>query len=348
MKKFFSILIAVVALSTPAWADFNYSYDTYSTDSGSLILNSLGDQVTNSTFGALGSNDFISENAFKNELALDGYTVAYDYNPQNTNPQFSYIYNVPPPTGVPLTELQFAGFEGNPRAIQDVYVPTSEYDALSAEGQASSISNLTTLESTDATNITSLQTGVSQLNTSVNGLTTQVNTNTSDINHLDNVTKHEERQIKREQGEITSVSNVANTAYNNTQVEQNEITTTNASVASQGQSIQSQQKQINGLNNRVHSLEETQGIIGGQLRVYDSRKIQINAFVDYDTTRSNVSEVGVRVTYKLGKSYEEQRIDELNQKLDELLGKKEAQQAQGHIKQYQVGNGVGIKEIYDF
>ena len=82
--------------------------------------------------------------------------------------------------------------------------------------------------------------------------------------------------------------------------------------------------------------------------MFDSRKWQINAFVDYDTTRNNVSEVGVRVTYKLGKSYEEQRIDELNAKLDKLLGKKEQVEAESHIKQYTVANGVGIKEEVNF
>ena len=58
--------------------------------------------------------------------------------------------------------------------------------------------------------------------------------------------------------------------------------------------------------------------------------------------------MGVRVTYKLGKSYEETRIDELNQKLDALLGKKQLAQEASHIHQYTVQNGVGIKEDLNF
>jgi hypothetical protein len=314
LKKLVLIIIAVFLLSGKAFANFNYSYDTYSTDSGSLILNSLGDQVTNSHYGALGSNDFISENAYKNSLALDGYTVAYDYNPQNTNPQFSADYNTPLPNGgAGLTELQFAGFEGNPRAIQDVYVLTSEYDALSAQGQANSISNL---------------------DTTVNNQGAQITTNTSNISNLYGITNVQEQQI-------TQVGGVATTAYNNTQIEESQIQATNQQVAGQ-------QHQINNLDSRVHKLEGAQGTVGGVLRLYDTRKWQVNAFIDYDTTTANVGEVGLRVTYKLGKSYEETRIDELNKKLDALLGKKQEDDAQSHIKYYSVSNGVGIKSDVNF
>ena len=341
MKKLLLTIVGILIYCSTAHA-FNYSYDTYSTDSGSLILNSLGDQVTNSHYGALGSNDFISENAYKNSLALDGYTVAYDYNPQNTNPQFSADYNTPLPNGgAGLTELQFAGFEGNPRAIQDVYVLTSEYNALSAQGQANSISNLNTLESTDSTNITNLQTGLTTTNTNVSNLSTVVNnqgtqitTNTSNISNLYGITNVQEQQI-------TQVGGVATTAYNNTQVEESQIQATNQQVAGQ-------QHQINNLDSRVHRLEGAQGTLGAVLRVYDSRKWQVNAFIDYDTTTANVGEVGVRVTYKLGKSYEETRIDELNKKLDALLGKKEVSESESHIHQYTVSNGVGIKEDLNF
>lgn len=373
MKKLFLVgilmILPISCITNKAQAqNFDFGVTTYGQVDNELIVNSTGDQYALSTYGALGTNDFIGELAEKNLLQYEGYTVAYDYNPQNTNGQYSN-YNVSLPTNVPLTAIQFAGFEGNPRAVQTVYVPTSEYNALNPQMQASSISSITANQLIDEGNINVLQTTVGNQGILINGVQNQVTTiasnqvadeanianntsniasNTSSINQLNKTTAHEERQIRREQKEINKVRQVANTAYNNTVIDQQEITSTNNTVASQGQAIQSQQNQINGLNNRVHSLERPQGIIGGQLRVFDSRKWQINAFVDYDTTRTTVSEVGIRVTYKLGKSYEETRIDELNKKLDKLLGQKEQSESASHIKQYNVNNGVGIKEEVNF
>ena len=162
MKKLIGMILiigTVLCLSIgTASAKFNYGVDTYSTDSSTLILNSTGDQTSSSTLATpnanLGTNDFIGELAVKNELLLNGYTVAYDSNNPTALAQCYSQYNEPLPTGVALTQLQFAGLNGDPRAMQNVYVKTSEYDALSAQGQANSISHLTSGLSNEVTRAT--------------------------------------------------------------------------------------------------------------------------------------------------------------------------------------------------
>jgi len=284
MRKLIFTLVIIMISIIPAFA-FNYGTDTYATDSGSLILNSLGDQVTNSTFGNLGSNDFISENATKNQLAIDGYSKAYDYNPQNIIGQFSGVYNVSLPSGVELTKLQIGGFLGNPRVTQDIYVLTSEYNRLSAEGQANSI---------DA------------LNTSINS-----------------------ESVTRASADNTLQNNI-NTEATNRQNADNVL-----------------QNNINNVDNRVKKLEQTQTVIGAEVRVYDGKKWTVTTFVDFTATRNTVDRAGVRFTYKLGKSYEEQRIDELEAKLKHItsFSQGEAEQpSEGEI--YTDGGVIGIKNKF--
>lgn len=87
MKTEISILVGTVLLLVLfgcisfAFAGFNYGVDSYSTVGNQLIVNSMGDQSTVSTYGNLGTNDWISENAVKNYLGMEGYTYANDYNP---------------------------------------------------------------------------------------------------------------------------------------------------------------------------------------------------------------------------------------------------------------------------
>lgn len=136
MKKVLSILMVVMflAVSVSSYAgNFNYGRDTYEMHDSRLIINSLGDETAVSKHGNLGANDWIPENAVKNSLALDGYTKAYDYNPQA---QYGYnVYHNALPTGADLKKLEFKGMYGDPRAKQDVYVLQSEYDKYSAQSQ---------------------------------------------------------------------------------------------------------------------------------------------------------------------------------------------------------------------
>lgn len=141
--------LVLLLLTSLAHADFQWGSQTYDSAGQTLIVNSLGDQPTLSTLNttgangtvmqSLGANDFVEENGVKNTLAIDGYSVAYDANPSALN-SFG-VYNQPLPN-VPLTKLTFSGLDGDPRTNQSVYVLTSEYNALSSQGQATSINAL--------------------------------------------------------------------------------------------------------------------------------------------------------------------------------------------------------------
>jgi len=72
---------------------------------------------------------------------------------------------------------------------------------------------------------------------------------------------------------------------------------------------------INDLDNRVSDLEKTQYIIEGEVRVIDTRKWTVKPFIRYSETRSKFDTVGVRFTWKLRRSFEEKKIEELETKL---------------------------------
>jgi hypothetical protein len=110
--------------------------------------------------------------------------------------------------------------------------------------------------------------------------------------------------------------------------------------------INSNTSNINSLNNRVNQLEETQYIIGGEVRVYDSKKWQVKTFVDYTTTRQTVDRIGVRFTYKIGQSFEEKELSKLNARLNKLEGIKNQQQREDNTEFYTTNNGIGVKEKF--
>jgi hypothetical protein len=110
--------------------------------------------------------------------------------------------------------------------------------------------------------------------------------------------------------------------------------------------INSNTYNINGLNNRVNQLEETQYIVGGEVRVYDSKKWQVKTFVDYTTTRQTVDRAGIRITYKIGQSFEEKELSKLNVRLNKLEGIKTQQQKEDNTEFYTTNNGMGIREKF--
>ena len=74
----------------------------------------------------------------------------------------------------------------------------------------------------------------------------------------------------------------------------------------------------NGLNPENYTKEETQYVIEGDIRVFDSKKWQIDAFVRYSNTINKVDTVGIRFTFKLGLSYEERLIKDLLKRIKKL------------------------------
>ena len=67
-----------------------------------------------------------------------------------------------------------------------------------------------------------------------------------------------------------------------------------------------------------YTKEETQYVIEGGVRVFDSKKWQIHAFIRYNNAINKVDTVGIRFTFKLGLSYEERLIKGLLEKIKKL------------------------------
>ena len=120
--------------------------------------------------------------------------------------------------------------------------------------------------------------------------------------------------------------------------------------ASADQNLQNNINKVNNrvdeTNKRVEKLEDTQYNVVGKVRVYDSRKIQVNTFVSYSTNRSTVESAGVEVTWKLGSSYEERRADALEARLNKLEGIQDAKVREASTEVYTTKNGMGIRGTF--
>jgi hypothetical protein len=387
MKKVIGLVVVMVMVSFGlAFAgQFNFGVGTYEQYDDILVVNSLGDKPSISTFGNLGANDFIPENSFKNVLGYEGYSIAYDYNPTYTG-LYSGIYEQVLPTGVDLTKIQIGGLAGNPRAIQDVYVLTSEYNRLSAQGQANSIDVLNNGLSSEINDRISedklLQKNINKVeNQSINRdnqlgnritketsqrktadkkLDNKINTETTNRKQADKVlqgninTEAKQRKLadKQLQNNINTETQDRKTAdkvekkarilgdkklQNNINVvdtnsksrdnilQENINTETigringdnflNSRINDTNMVVDSHSKTLQNHENRINTLEETQYNIEGVLRILDTKKTTIEIYNTYDTGHSRNVAVGVRVTYKLGKSYQ----DKVNEKTEVRL-----------------------------
>lgn len=310
------IFVAGYSFAEPPSAGWNFGTDTYGQHDSQLILNSLSDRYGISTFQtptqSLGTNDYIEENGVKNTLALDGYTKAYDYNPNSTTGYgYSSVYNQPLPN-VPLTKLTFMGLDGDPTKAQDVYVLTSEYNALSSQGQAASINALnnglvqvqgqTTI---NTQNISGLSAGLSQtsmqtvantqnigvLATGLAQTNIQTAINTQNIGALD-----------------LGLNNETTARIAGDNVLQNQINATNNNVSA--------------LDNRVSNIERLKVMPEADIRFFDSRHVSAIAYDAYDATNGRNFAVGVKVMLKLGKSWEDTRIDKLEKEIATLLAQR--------------------------
>ena len=80
-------------------------------------------------------------------------------------------------------------------------------------------------------------------------------------------------------------------------------------------------RRMDRLDSRVADLEESQFILGLNLRIKDTQRTTLEAFGDYSTNREKIDRYGFRLTLKMGKSYEEQLIEQLQAQIDELTAK---------------------------
>jgi len=379
MKKLLAV-IAVVLLSRFSFADpsnigtqppsagWSFGNVTYGQEGGSLILNSLSDRYGVSTFQTantngqstqlLGTNDYVEENSVKNQLAIDGYSVAYDYNPQYTG-LYASEYNQTLPTNVPLTELSFEGLAGDPTAIQNVYVLTSEYDALSSQGQASSISSLNTglaatnsQMATNTGNINTLNTGLATTNsnlavtnTNVSNLSNRETADVSAINNmsnpntvLDKAVNGNTVAIANETVRATSAENVLTNGLNKTNAQVNvntqnigvlgaglaqtnvQVNNNTASIGALNTGLNNETARAQGvessMQNQINQDEKVKVMADLNLRILDTKKYTVGFFDMYDGTNQRNFAFGARLTYKLGKSYEESVLEKQKKQLD--------------------------------
>jgi len=280
----------------PSGVGWNFGNVTDASVSNSLVLNSLSDNYGISQFNtfntngkamqSLGNNDYIPENAVKNVLAIDGYTQAYDYNPQYTG-LYASAYNQALPTDVPLTELSFMGLAGNPNAIQNVYVPTSQYNTNSVQGVNGMLDPTTTLNQTVNGNTAAIaqetvraETVEGSLATGLNQTNAQVNTNTANIGQL-----------------YTGLANETNRAQ---------------------QAEQGLQNQVNGVSGRLDADERLKVMPEAAIRILDTKYMSVVVYDDYDATNGRNFSAGMRYTLKLGKSYEDEKIDAQAKKIKDL------------------------------
>ena len=327
MKKLLVVLAVVIiskfGFAEPPSAGWNFGNVTYGQVDGSLVLNSLSDRYGISTFQtatqSLGTNDYIEENGVKNTLALDGYTKAYDYNPNSqTGYGYSSVYNQSLPN-VPLTKLTFMGLDGDPTKAQDVYVLTSEYNALSAQGQASSISILNSSVSNLQNQSSVANTNVTNLQSSLNTTNVQVNSNAVAINN---------ETVRAVTAENTIVTNL-NATNSQVNVNTQNISTlatglgteTSARIAG-NVALQSQvnatNDRVSALSSRVDKLEQVKVMADLNVRILDTKKYAVGFFDMWDGTNNRNFAFGARLTYKLGKSYEEKVLEKQLKQIQDL------------------------------
>lgn len=333
MRKQFLIAVMILTFTTTnALAGFNFGEDTYEQVDNVLIVNSLGDQVAESQFESegvsLGYNDYIPENAFKNNLYNEGYTKVYDSIPN----------------GVDVVEVGYMGKLGDPRSYDADYVLKSEWEKYSSQYQDVRIdenkSNITQNTADIQTNKTNIKWNTENIQEN----STQISTNSNNIKKNSHKIVDNTKKITTNTNNITKVNkrvtNVDNrhTTWNNQQ--DTAISNNRTDINNNTTKIYDLDGRMGDVEQRVENLERTQTIIGANVRVYDSRKWSVETFADYSTIRNTVDRVGVRVTFKAGRSYEEKRLDELEEKLQML-----SDQAPTGIM-YLKGTTMGIKQAF--
>lgn len=315
MKKLLTLLVVIIMSRTsfanpsttgeePPNAGWNFGNVTYAQEGGSLVLNSLSDNYGISQFNTantngqatqnLGNNDYIPENAVKNMLAIDGYTQAYDSNPSYSG-LYASAYNQPLPSGVPLTELSFMGLAGNPNAIQNVYVPTAQYNTLSVQGVNGMLDPTTILNQAVNGNTVAIVNETNRAETTETSLATGLNQADNQINN-----------------------NTASIGFLNTGLSNETQARVGADNALQGQ-INGLSGNVASLQNQVNDMQRLKVMPEADVRFYDGRHVSVMAYDAYDATNGRNYATGVKVMLKLGKSYEETLIEKQQKQIDKLM-----------------------------
>ena len=210
------------------------------------------------------------------------------------NEGYSVVYDFDNPS-LDLTPVGYFGKSGNPDSYDVDYVLTEEYKKYSSQYQ----------------------------DIRINKNRKHININKQKINQVDKKhtiwNKKQDRFIQKNKKQIKKVDK-KHTVWNEAQ--DIDINQNSMDIINNSNRINNNTRKIDKLDNRVGELEETQYVVEGQIRIHDSKKWQVRPFARYNIGRSKVDTVGVKFTYKLGTSYEERRLNELDakfQKLEKLI-----------------------------
>ncbi len=154
-----------------------------------------------------------------------------------------------------------------------------------------------------------------------------IRTNERDIRDNERDTNTNIRNIGRNIDDIT-----VNTTNNNEQ----DIT-----LSDHDTRISNNTNRINNLDNRVGDLEKTQYVYEQEFRIIDTKKWTVKPFIRTNFTRSKVDTIGVRATFKFGKSYEEKLIEKQDGRIERLEALLETK-TMNEIKTEKINNGWKI------
>lgn len=130
---------------------------------------------------------------------------------------------------------------------------------------------------------------------------TRINTVSSDLAQTNVVVNGHTTQINEL---ATGLSNETGARISGDQVLQSQVNATNS--------------RISDVSNRVDKLEQMKIIADVNVRILDAKKYQVAIFDMFDGRAQRNFAAGVRLTYKLGQSYEEKMIEKQQRQLDQL------------------------------
>lgn len=80
-----------------------------------------------------------------------------------------------------------------------------------------------------------------------------------------------------------------------------------------------QTQRLNDADSRLSKLEKTQYVLETSFRILDTKRLTLRPFFRNNFTRNGMIDLaGLKVDIKLGKSYEEQQIEKINRRLDNI------------------------------
>jgi hypothetical protein len=117
------------------------------------------------------------------------------------------------------------------------------------------------------------------------------------------------------QGQATSIDSLSTSVANNSVAIANETVRAERVEAGLQSQVNTTNQRVDNVEGRVSNLERLKVMPEASVRFYDSKHLSLVAYDAYDATNGRNFAIGVRVQLKLGKSYEERRIEEQEQQI---------------------------------